>query len=137
MIFGLAFLVFYLYISLLNLIPSIFASLSMFVFVSTVYSSTLYNIIFEFSSFDLLNQNMIVIFLFSIVITLFSFKSQLKCMITVVKMKFFIQMMSIMIIHLCLYEKNMSAVSSFLYGFSFAYIFWELSTQYLKVQYEY
>jgi len=133
LLYGVSFLVFYFYISLLQLIPRWFASQSMFVFVSIVYSVILYKVIYEFESFDVLNQHIIIVFSFFFVIALYTFKFQIKYIFSADLMKYSIQIISILSIHICLYDKYMSDVSIFLYYLSFTHIFLDYFVQYIKI----
>lgn len=131
MVYGLLFLVFYFYISLLKLVPRCLTSLSIFVFLSTIYLSILYNLFFEFSSFDLMNQNIIVIYIFLFEILIYNFKCKIKSLINEDLIRYLVQIMTTILMHLCLYEEKMSDISSFLYAFSFTLILWELYFQYV------
>ncbi len=130
--FGISFMVFYVYVTSLNLIPNIFppVTFSIFILVSVGYSCLLYNIIFEFSSFDLWNQNKIILISFLMAVSSFMYKDKIKSIITRELLKYTFEILSIVSMHFSLYDKNMSDLSIFLYSFSSAYIIWEAIFQY-------
>lgn len=130
-------MVFYIYIISLKLIPNIFppATLTIFILVSIGYSCLLHNIIFEFSSFDLWDQNKIILISFISAISSYIYKDKIKLIITSEFIKYSFEVASAVSIHLRLYDKNMSDWTVFLYTFSCAYIFWETIFQYKFANY--
>jgi len=119
------------------MIPNVFppATLTIFILVSIGYSCLLHNIIFEFSSFDLWDQNKIILISFISAISSYIYKDKIKLIITREFMKYSFEVVSAVSIHLSLYDKNMSDWTTFLYTFSCAYIFWEAFFQYKFANY--
>ncbi len=129
--FSLSFMGFYTYVSLFKIIPNYFATLRSFVFISTVYVYLLHRVFYDFSSFDLWNQNTIIIYCLIVVITSYYFKEKIKCVVNQNLIKNIFQIVSIISIHLSLYDTNMSNNSVFLYSLSFAFIFLEIFYHYV------
>jgi len=132
MVFGLLAILLYIYVMILKLIPSFLRGFSQIIFVSIVYSYFLHNIFFEFSEIDLWGQNKIIIFTFFVVMTSYLFKNRIRHIMT----DFFIQttfeIVSVVTMHLSLYDKNMTDLSTLIYSFSFTFIFWKIFDRYLK-----
>jgi hypothetical protein len=123
---------FYIYNTSLKLIPNLFppVTLSIFIFVSIGYSCLLHNIIFEFSSFDLWNQNKIILFSFLGAICSYIYKDKIKHVITSELLKYAFEILSVVSMHLSLYDTSMTDFSIFLYALSSSFIFWEVICQY-------
>jgi len=132
MIFGLLFMLLYIYVMILKLIPSFIRGFSQITFVSIVYSYCLNSIFFEFSEIELWNQNKIILFTFFIVSTSFIFKNRIKNIITDYFLKTSFEIVSAITMHLSLYDKNMSDLSTLMYSFSFTFIFLKISNRYLS-----
>jgi hypothetical protein len=131
MVFGLL-AILYIYVMILKLIPSFLRGFSQIIFVSIVYSYFIHNIFFEFSEIDLWDQNKIILFTFFVVMTSYLFKNRIRNIMT----DFFIQttfeIVSVVTMHLSLYDKNMTDLSTLIYSFSFTFIFWKICHRYLK-----
>ncbi len=132
MIFGLLFMLLYIYVMILKLIPSFIRGFSQITFVSIVYSYCLNSIFFEFSEIELWNQNKIILFTFFIVSLSFIFKNRIKNIITDYFLKTSFEIVSAITMHLSLYDKNMSDLSTLMYSFSFTFIFLKISNRYLS-----
>jgi len=131
LVFGLLFVVIYIYVALLKLIPGFFRGFSLIIFVTIIYSYFLHNILCEFSDFDLWDQNVIIIFSAFIVTASFIFKENIKTILTIDYMQIVIEALAVLTMHLTLYDSVMSLFSTFLYSSSFTYIFWKILHRYL------